>query len=279
MIEFRETSAEVIRLDLVLVKWVIRNTEEDESKIRYTVRKSYSPGGPFEAITGLLVNTFMFFDQARQLKSNWRKPYYSILATNVVTGETVESPVASLGADPDLFLLEIRRRQNEIYLKRFVGIPASIFIAKTFGQRCPNCWDQRKQRPRSSACLVCFASGFVGGYFTQIDAFVNFSPSPELVAIAELGESHPNQTNMWMGNFPELSPRDMIVEFPPSSDQKRWRVVTVGRTRRLRATSRQIAQVTEINRNDVEYKIPVEKFLPPQDVFLGFRPTAGSALL
>ena len=159
MIEFRETSAEVIRLDLVLVKWVIRNTDEDESKIRYTVRKSYSPGGPFEAITGPLVSTFMFFDQARQQKSNWRKPYYSILATNVVTGDTVESPVASLAADPDLFLLEIRRRQNEIYLKRFVGIPASVFIAKTFARTVLGLSSRTKPIGSPSSFFIDFGRG------------------------------------------------------------------------------------------------------------------------
>jgi len=278
VIEFRSTSAEVIRLNLILVRWTIKDTNEDIGNFRFTVRKSYSPGGPFEAITGPLVNTFQFFDQALQMKSNWRKMYYRILAQDVVKGETIESPVAGIESDPDLFLLELRRR-HDLYLKRFVGIPASVLVAKTFGQRCVTCHDQIKQRVRSSACLQCFGMGFHGGYFNQVDTFINFSPSPELVALLEIGERQPNQTNLWTINFPELSPRDMIVEFPPSAEQRRWRVVTVGRTERLRATSRQIAQVTEINRNDVEYQVPVDKFLPPRDTFLGFRPPNGSALL
>ena len=84
---------------------------------------------------------------------------------------------------------------------------------------------------------------------------------------------------MWLSHFPLLSPRDMIVEFPLHSEQRRWRVVTVGKTERLRATSRQIAQVTEINRTDIEYLVQVDKFVPPAEKFIGFRPPDGSGLL
>jgi hypothetical protein len=278
MLAFANVEAEIIKLNLVAVRWTTQNSDEDIGFFRFKVLKSFSPQGPFEAISGELINLFMYFDSSLQMKSSWRKVYYKIAIRDARNDAVVESEVVGLDSEPDLILLEVRRR-HDLYLRRYVGVPAAVLISRSFGQRCPNCFDQVKQRVRSSACLVCFATGFVGGYLAPINCFINFSPSPELVQLIETGETHPNQTNMWTGSFPELSPRDMIVEFPVKAEQKRWRVVTVGRTERLRTTSRQIAQVTEINRNDVEYKLEVPKFVPPKDVFLGFRPPDGSGLL
>ncbi len=275
MLTITSVEAEIIRLNRILVSWEIESTDEDLSKFRFRVGRSNSPGGPFAFITDELVNVFLFTDVTKQMKSKWRKFYYKIFVRDVETEETTASEVADLDSRPDFFLLEIRRR-HDLYLERFVGIRAAILIAKTFGQRCADCFDAVKQRQRSSSCQTCFNTGYVGGYFSQVNAFVNFSPSPELVQILETGERQPNQVNMWMNYFPRLSPRDMIVEFP---EQRRWRIATVGKTERLRATSRQIATVVEINRSDVEWKVPVEEFVAPEDVFLGFRPPDGSGLL
>lgn len=275
MLELRTFQAKILRLNEILLSWSIGDTQENLGYFRFTLGRANSPGGPFEAISPDLVNLFQFIDVAEQMKSNWRKFYWQLTITDSRGGDPFRSPVASTEGDPDFFLLEIRRR-NDLYLRRYVGVPAAVLIRKTFGQRCPQCFDQVKMRERISSCLTCFGSGYIGGYFPQVNSFVNFSPSPEMVQLIETGERQENQTNLWLSNYPELSPRDMIVEFP---EQKRWRVVTVGKTERLRATSRQIAQVKEINRSDVEYKFPVTEYVPVKGTFAGFRPPDGSGLL
>lgn len=275
MLKLTSFTVQVLKINVIQVAWPIESTEEELGDYRFALGRSNSPGGPFEPIVSDLINIFEFIDQAPQMKSNWRKIYYRLTIRNARTGEVLECPVKGLEADPDLFLLEIRRR-NDLYLERFVGVPAAVLIKKTWGQRCPVCWDKIKQRVNSSSCQTCFTVGFVGGYFPQVNTFVNFSPSPEMVAILDLGEGQPNGTNVWMSNYPRLSKGDMIVEFP---ERRMWAVNTVGKTERLRATSRQIAQVQEVNRNGVEYKLAVETFIPEPDVFIGFRPPNGSALL
>ena len=276
MIELDNVQAEAIRLNVVLVSWRIRDTQEDIGRFHFRVTRANSPGGPFEAISPDLVNIFQFFDTTEQMKSNYRKFYYQLVVRDSQTGQEILSPVASLDAPPDFFVLELRRRHVHVYLRRFVGIPAAILIARSFGQRCPQCFDQVKMRQKTSRCLSCFNMGYVGGFYPQVNTYINWNPNPELVQLLETGESHPVQTSLWMGDFPLLSPRDMIVEFP---ENRRWRVVSTGKTERRRATSRQIAQVVEVNRNDVEYEYPVQKYVPAPDVFLGFYPPSGSGLL
>lgn len=275
MLELVSLKAKIERLNVIAVSWEIKDTDDDLGAFHFTLGRSNSPGGPFESIAGTMTNVYQFFDKTQQMKSNYRKFYYRLTITDSRTQEKLQSQVVAPEAQPDFFLLEIRRR-NDLYLRRFVGVPSAILIAKTFGQRCKTCWDTVKMRQRSSNCRTCFNIGYVGGYFPQINTYTNFSPNPELVQLLETGEMDTNNTNMWMSSFPLLSPRDIIVEFPLN---KRWRVVTVGKTERLRATSRQIAQVVEVNRNDVEYLLPVSEFVPPEDKFLGFKPANGSGLL
>lgn len=275
MLSLRPLKVTVLALNRILIQWSIDSTDDDLSKFRFTLKRSNSPEGPFDRIAPDFTNVFQFIDETEQMKSNWRKIYYSLTVTDVRNQETLLSPVASPEDLPDAFLLEIRRR-NDLYLRRFVGVPAGILIQKTFGQRCGSCYDQIKSRLKSSKCLACYGAGFLGGYFPQINFPLASSPSPELVAILETGEKQPNQTNFWTGFYPAISPRDIIVEF---RDQHRWRVVTVGKTERLRVRSRQIMSVVEINRNDVEYEIPITPWEFPKETFLGFRQPDGSGLL
>lgn len=275
MLTFRSVKVTVLSLNQILVQWAIEPTDDDLSKFRFTLGRSNSPEGPFERIAPDFINTFQFVDETIQMRSAWRKFYYRIRITDVRNSATLDSLVVTQEDLPDAFLLEIRQR-TDLYLLRYVGVPAGVLIQKTFGQRCGQCWDATKSRVKSSGCMSCFGVGFLGGYFPQINFALASSPSPELVAILETGEKQPNQTNFWTGFYPAISPRDIIVEF---RDQRRWRVVTVGKTERLRTRSRQIMSVVEINRNDVEYKIPITPWEFTKETFLGFRQPDGSGLL
>ena len=275
MLSLSPLKVTILSLNRILVQWSIDPTDDDLSKFRFTLARSNSPGGPFDRIAPDLTNVFQFIDEAEQMKSNWRKIYYQLSVRDVRTQATLLVGPATAEDLPDATLLEIRRR-TDLYLTRFVGIPAGLLIQKTFGQRCSSCWDYVKSRVKSSRCLSCYGVGFLGGYFPQVNFPLASSPSPELVSILETGEKQPNQTNFWTGFYPAASPRDIIVEF---RDQKRWRVVTVGKTERLRVRSRQIMSVVEVNRNDVEYEIPITPWEFPAETFLGFRQPYGSGLL
>lgn len=275
MLTLRSLTAKILSLNEILVQWTIDSTDEDISKFRFTLGRSNSPAGPFEPIATQLVNVFRFLDLTEQMKSNWRKFYYQLIITDIRDSSTLESPIASVTGSTDLFLIEIRRR-HDLYLRRYVGVPVGILIARTFGQRCGECWDQVKSRVTKSSCLTCYSTGFVGGYFPQINIALGVNPGPELVALLEQGEQQPSQTNFWTSSYPELSPRDIIVEF---REQKRWRINTLGKTERLRVRSRQIFSVREINRNDVEYEIPITPWEFPAETFVGFMPPDGSGLL
>ena len=56
-----------------------------------------------------------------------------------------------------------------------------------------------------------------------------------------------------MISFPPVNPGDILVE----AENRRWRVLTVNTTQRLRAVIRQELRLHEIPRGDIEYALPV----------------------
>ncbi len=67
-------------------------------------------------------------------------------------------------------------------------------------------------------------------------------------------ELQPKEAPAWMSNFPEVKPRDIIVE---ANDGNRWRIVRVQPTRKRRSVVHQNLVVTEIGRDHVEWKIDI----------------------
>ena len=250
-------------LNFLTVDWRIKPTNRPISDFTFTVLRSQSQEETDFRVIQEGITGFTFHDPSSSQKARWRQWYYKVRAVEVSSKTFTESPVASNQEKPDRIGLSIIRR-NELVLRRFVGVKCFILQERTFGQRCNNCWDNIKQRRKLSNCIICFDTGFLGGFFEPIPALVNLSPSAKQVQKMNFGELTPDQTPAWMGNFPELKPRDILIE---EHDGKRWRVVNMVPTRKRRSIIHQNLLLTQINLADVEWKINVDGLdrLPPFD--------------
>ena len=105
--------------------------------------------------------------------------------------------------------LEIVRRIN-LLLKRYVGRKAFLFVKKTHGVRCPNCWDSVKERRVRSQCIECNDTGFKSGYCAGIPILVS-DRSPEKTKTPDLLGSHEEiNANFFTSNFPVMKPGDIF---------------------------------------------------------------------
>ena len=252
MLEFKSLTVECWDLDYLVISWSIKPTTEDINLSTFSVWRSNSPEGPFKQIQGGLVNVFVYKDPSVNLKHRWRKYYYKVKVDP--ENDPLRSPwigPESKQDRPDVIATEIIRRNN-LLLDRFVGIDAQLYIRRTWGQRCSECWDTIKQRKVKSDCLVCYNTGFVGGFFDPIPIKINFSPSPEMIRQANF-EQQPDATNSWMSNYPQISPKDVIIE----DGKTRWRVVQPSFTQKRRVKVHQVMQLVRVNHNDIEYKLPL----------------------
>lgn len=279
-VRFVEVTASPIDISTALIQWSVEADEASELVgLEFIVDRSGGlAGGPFFRVSPRLVNVNVFVDRRANRKHFFRHMIYRVRAgrPDPITGAFVPitgSLPVEIGVEPDLLALEIVR-QFRVLHRRVTGQLCAIFSIKDFGPRCGFCWNPVQKRSTSSSCRECFGTGFIGGYFAQVNAFVDFNPTEESVQITQFGEWQSNDTLVWVTNFPPMKPRDMIVD--PLN--RRWRVVNRRPIARLGFVVQQFLQIREIPRVDVEHSLPVAPLVEPEDVFRGHGRVGGSIL-
>ena len=218
----------------------------------FYIFRSESQMGPFEQIGGPLRDTYRFRDIQVSLLHKWREYHYKIKVVHRPTGDEKEfGPAAANEPEPDLIAAEVIR-QEDVLFREFVGRRCYLFPVRTFGPRC-SCYDPHMGRKTRSSHAPCFGTGWLGGYLSPIEVFVQIDPTAKQTELTTLGEHQPGNVVGRMISFPLVNPRDILVE----SENRRWRVVSVAGTQRLRAVVRQELQRHEITRGGIEYELPV----------------------
>ena len=182
----------------------------------------------------------------------WRTLYYKLRIVDTTTQEAKEfGPTAQQG-EPDLIALEIQR-QEDVLFREYIGRRCWLFPVRTFGPKC-TCYDKVAGRRTKSNHMPCFDTGYLGGFLAPVECYIQFDPDSKNPSLSPLGgEQQPINTSIRLLSFPPVKPKDILVE----SENKRWRVVTVNTTQRLRATVHQEVTVHEIPRGDIEFKLPI----------------------
>lgn len=89
---------------------------------------------------------------------------------------------------------------------------------------------------------------------TPLECYIQIDPdsgSPSNTAV--LGETQPKNTSARLIAYPPVKAKDLIVE----AENKRWKVITVSGTERLRSVVRQELSLHLIPRGDTEFKVPI----------------------
>jgi hypothetical protein len=276
-IEFDEVTARPLDRERVLVRWRLKPTSDDLVGLEFVVQRSGGLNGPYVSASIALVDVDQFTDVRARLKHLHRDNVYRVVAQRTVglqvNAVAISNPVL-LETDPEIIGIEVAR-QMRLRLQRITGRPVATFSIRDWGIRCPNCFNPSQGRVSRSDCERCYGSGFLGGYWAQVDSFVDFSPTREQVQITVVGEFQQNQRVVVAGNFPPFKPRDIIVE---QELDRRWRVVDVQPIDWKGFTVQQQLTITAIQKVDVEYRIPVRPVVIPADRFRGHGRIGGKAL-
>lgn len=254
VINFRAQSFDLDHIDLF---WEVNDfytgQPTDEMILAYTfqVLRSESMFGPWDPLTKPFQDQYHFRDVSPALLHKWRRLYYILRVTDQRTNEVKDwGPTAQL-PEPDLIALEIMR-QEDVLFREFAGRKCWHFPVKTFGPKCI-CYDRVKGKRTRSNCITCFDTGYLGGYLSPVECFVQIDPSAKNNQKTPSGEQQTNNTSARLISFPPMKPDDILVE----SENRRWKVVTVAMTTRLRAVVHQELTLHEIPIGDVEYKLPI----------------------
>lgn len=235
------------------VSWEVASTSEDVLDYTFQVLRSEAAAGPWFALSPELQDRYFFIDNRVKTGNEYRQHHYVIRVKHRISGDIKDFGPASIGGEPDLHGTEIRKHIN-LVMREFVGRRCWVLPVRTFGQRCPNCYNATLKARVRSGCRTCFDTSFVRGYMSPIESFIQIDPNPKSNQQANTGELQQSNTTARMGFFPPLKPKDVIIE----PENRRWRVVTVSSTQRLRAVIHQEIQLHEIPKSDSEYLIEID---------------------
>lgn len=252
MLKVTNIKVKSLELDHLNVSWEIDDTNEDPLDYTFTIERSESPMGPFDQVTEPFSDRYFFRDSIVNLYSRWRQLWYRVKVTQKSSSEFEYSEPATQGARPPLDALEVRRLEL-IAFREHIGRLVWVFPVRTFGQRCPDCYDKRSGNRRRSNCPTCFSTTYVRGYLDPIATYIQIDPSPKHQELLQIAKTEQSNTTARTPYFPPLKPKDIIVE----AENRRWRIERVSSTQRLRATLHHELVLHEIPRADIEYTIPI----------------------
>jgi hypothetical protein len=223
------------------------------------ILKAENQGGPYIEIAGPLYNSFSFQDPTNIIDNKNKKIYYKLKIIDKRNNETVESNITSQSPEPDLIALEITR-QEDILFRNFIGRKCWIYQLKTYG-KC-FCYDRITNRQTISNCRACFGTGYLGGYSSPIEQYIQIDSNEETLQPNQNLNNQPKITSANMINYPLIHPGDIIIE----NENKRWIVISVKRSERLRSPLRQIITIKQCYDSDIVYKLPVKTDLLDKNI-------------
>ena len=258
MLIVRDIKVRSFDLNFLDLFWNVEPTYEDILNFEFVVEKSTSQFGPFYDLTKSFRNKFHLRDTTlKGQNSFYASSYYRIRVKDLTSSEEVTYPENGAGvkleAKPDLVALEMAR-MTRLKLKEFNGRKVWAFQKRITGQRC-NCYDQVMKRKMRSKCIACFDTGFVGGYDSPLETFVQIVSNNETTSHGKISEMEMENGVAVIGNYPEVSEGWVLVE----GENVRWRVgSTIKKLRKNRALIKQVVQVHRIPLGDIEYSLPIK---------------------
>lgn len=240
-------------LDFHRLTWEVEPTTQDVLDYTFQVLRAEAPMGPFDPLTDALVDRYTFVDTLVQQRHRWRQYFYKLRVARRATGEYSDTDAVSHEPRPDLLAMELRRHMRLLF-HEFAGRRCVVLPVRTFGQRCPQCWDSVLEKRVRSGCQTCYDTGFARGYMHPIESWIQMDPSQKSQQNLSVGATQQSNSTLRMGYFPPVKPYDLVVE----PENRRWRVVSQTQTEHSRAGVHQEVQVHEVPAGDIEFAIPVD---------------------
>jgi len=251
-LEIMGLKAQSLDVSVMELSWAVRDTTEDTYDYTFQVLRSESPEGPWDPITEPFEDQYYFIDSRLPAGPKWQTLFYQIKVVHKASQDvSIFGPVAR-GPKPDLVANYIRRSEQTLF-KRITGRTCWVFPRRTFGSRCPSCWDSKLMAKKRSGCLTCYDTGYLRGYLDPMACAIQIDPGTKSLQSNTQQQDQQNQTSARMTSYPPIKPMDLIVE----GENRRWRVTGVTPSERLRAVIKQELIIREIQPTDIEFKLPI----------------------
>lgn len=249
---FRLVSVTRPQANIQEVRWVLNPTVYPLEDLAFEILRSYAPTGPWDVAGVVESGTFSWTDYTGGNASIIRTPHYVVrIASKSGKGYRDSIPVV-LEHDPDHIALELVRKKN-VYLTVRGGISVAVFTRKTWGAKCPLCWNKERMQATNPDCHGCMGTGFSGGYLNPILVPALFNPPKHQVIDTGI-QYVPENVYVELTNYPPLHMNDVVVN---ARENQRYTVIQVAYFSHRMYTISQIALLNRVDENSIIYTLPV----------------------
>lgn len=235
----------------VVIEWVI---PPHWGNCKFNIYRAETDAGPWRRVTNTPVIGNYYKDPVVKDFSKFMNGWY-IVEVILPDGRMVQSPPATWEQKRrnwvELRAKEIERRES-LLLEKFTGVRSLIFRRKQFGLRCRECWDYETEKLTKDHCKTCMGTSFDGGYFPGFETLFQYDQTPNEIAMEEPGMMESNNLHAWTISFPKIEVQDVILRVP---DWKIFRVERAVYTELQTKAVRQIAQLTELSKESIEFEL------------------------
>lgn len=249
----------------VFIQWVIKEpTNNAISNI--AVYRSGSSEGPFEFILDK-IEGFHFYDSYRNLPtpisgtrenlnflSLARSIYYKVVVTDSAGAVAETIRLVEAGIPRRQALLKRKILRDETVGFKFNSIELAVLKRKHWGTRCARCFDLLTKKVTDSKCTVCYGTGFDKGYFNPVRIRGRMGVSNVQTQMTAQGNADINRRRLIILDYPAVDPYDVIIDL---RQNKRYQVSSATGTELRTQVVHQEITLSEIARDSVEYRIPV----------------------
>lgn len=266
MIKLKNTRVVSFSRDHQDVYWEIEPTNEDIQEYEFFVERSEAEAGPFDVIAGPLIDRYYFRDSDVHLISTTRVYFYRIRARHLPSGREEVTGEFDRWGEEDLLALEMIRRARLLF-EEHAGTKMWVFPRRTFGMRCPQCWNPVLGKRVQDSCPTCFNTGFSGGYHhpTRFWGQINDPEDAEQVTLED--HRQVKYFNLRTIASPYIKPLDLLVDH----NNRRYRIVSGGGTTKHGVGVSAILRLVEIQKGSIEDTVPLridaaeEAFFPARN--------------
>ena len=225
----------------------------------FNIYRSANEVGPFLKVNDVAIHSNKYSDPIPPLSSKFNLEYFKleiIRPDGSIYHTKATTWIRGIEKKIELKLSDIQRREW-LLLRKFVGVESAIFNKKTYGKRCPICWDEKAKKVVRDACTNCYGSGFDKGYWKHTSTYIQYEPTPNQSMEAAFGKFEPNQIGAWTIAMPQINAKDMVFRI---ADNKMYEVVSVANTELRTVAVRQLLQLAELSKSDIEYQLQKELY-------------------
>lgn len=247
----------------VFVQWDVLDVPTADSDLRFTLERAGAPNGPFTVVQAG-IQDYHFYDQhleswneghaTHDQLSMQRHTYYRVTATaGSVFAQAIE-PVGDQLPRPVAMRRRKMQRDLRLQLKTGAGTPYAVLKRRHWGCRCTACFDKLTKTVTNSKCLVCFGTGFQGGYHAPVIVTARRGVTNVQTNIAAQGKVEVNQADFTVLDYPLIAIDDVLVE---QRTDRRYVVRQATRTELRGVPVHQKLVISELARDSIEYRIPI----------------------